>query len=152
LTLSEVSFAWTSAGVFFTWHSLESSSLDPLWSLLYSTLYYSLRCLTLSEISFAWASAGVFFTWPSLESPLLDHLLKYSVWVSQSVSQSVRSVSVRLICFGALGVLNARPLLSNINLTGRYMINSRQGQEKEFLFATASRPVLGLTKPPNQWV
>jgi hypothetical protein len=73
-----------------------SSSLDPLWRLLYSTLYWSRLCsnfywsllhLTFSGISFtgpstgvffARTSTGVFFTWPSLESPLLDPLLESS--------------------------------------------------------------------------
>jgi len=68
----------TSTGVFFTWPSLESSSLDPLWSLLYSTLYWILLHLTLSEVSFFRPSTGAFFTWPSLESPLFDSLLESS--------------------------------------------------------------------------
>jgi hypothetical protein len=36
---------------------------------------------------------------------------------------------------------------------GRSGFNSRQGQERDFfLFATASRPALGPTRPPTQWV
>jgi hypothetical protein len=57
---------------------LKSSSLDPLWSLLYSTLFWSFLHLTLSGVSFTRPSTGVFFTWPSLESPLHDPLLESS--------------------------------------------------------------------------
>jgi hypothetical protein len=44
---SGVFFTRPSTGVFFTWPYLESFSLDPLWSLLFSTLYWSLLHLTL---------------------------------------------------------------------------------------------------------
>jgi hypothetical protein len=73
-----VFFTRHSTGVFFTWPSLESSlldtlvessSLDPLWSLLHSTL---------SGVFFTRHSTGVFFTWPSLESSSLDTLLESS--------------------------------------------------------------------------
>jgi hypothetical protein len=54
---------------------LESSSFDPVWSLLYSTLYWSLHHLTLSGVFFSRPSTGIVFIWPSLESSLLDPLL-----------------------------------------------------------------------------
>jgi hypothetical protein len=66
-------------------YPLLESSLDLLWSLLYSTLYWSILCstldwsllhLTLPGVSFARPSTGVFFTWPFLDSPLLDPLLE----------------------------------------------------------------------------
>jgi hypothetical protein len=60
----------TLSGVFFARPSLESSSLDPLWSLLHLTL------------------SGVFFTWPSLESSVL----------SQSVCRSRRVVWSLHLC------------------------------------------------------
>jgi hypothetical protein len=57
---------------------VESSSLDPLWSFLYSTLYWSLLHLTLSGVFFARPSTGVFFTQLPLESPLFDPFLESS--------------------------------------------------------------------------
>jgi hypothetical protein len=95
LTLSEVFFIRPSTGVFFTWPLLESSlldpllesSLDPLWSLLYSTLYWSLPHLTFSGVFFVRPSTGIFLPWPSgvsFAQPLLEP--SSLVWVSLSLS------------------------------------------------------------------
>jgi len=65
----------TLSGVFFTRLFTEDSSLDLLWSLLYSTFYWNLLQLTISGVFFARPTTGVFFTWHSLEFSLLDLLL-----------------------------------------------------------------------------
>jgi hypothetical protein len=106
LAAGKTVMGFMSWGVFPEWRTclpslpdplLESPSLDPLWSFLCSTLYWSLH-LTLPGIFFTWPylessllgppwgnlhltlpgvflarpSTGIFLAWPSLESPLLD--------------------------------------------------------------------------------
>jgi len=87
---------------------LESSPPDPLWSLLCSTLYWSLLHLTLSGVSFARPSTKVFFTWLSMESSLLDPLLKSSSF------DSLWSLLCSTLCWNLrhltlFGVFFARP-------------------------------------------
>jgi hypothetical protein len=113
LTISGVSFARPSTGVFFTWpylesplldHLLESLSLDPLWILLWSTLYWS-HHLTLSGVSFTRPSTGVFTICPPLNSPLIHHLLEFS-----RLSKSGSQLILRL-CLSAVSVSRLSPVL-----------------------------------------
>jgi len=79
---------------------LKSSSLDSLWSLLYSTLNWSLLHLTLYWSLLHLTHSVVSFTRPSLESPLLDPLLESSS-LSRSKSEllpSLAQVSVSKLC------------------------------------------------------
>jgi hypothetical protein len=61
------------------------------------------------------------------------------------------------ICFCVLGGLGAG-LACAVGIATGYRLNDRGGQSsspgrvKNFLFSTASRPALGLTHPPIQWV
>jgi hypothetical protein len=91
---------------------LESSSLDPLWSLLYSTLYWSLHHLTLSGVSFAR---------PLLESLSLDPLwgLLYSIlyWSLHHLTPSgvsfARPLTGIFITWPSLGSPLLDPLLES---------------------------------------
>jgi len=77
LTLSDVFFIRLTTGVSFARPSLESSSLDPVWNLLYSTLYWNFRYLTFWSLLYSTFYWGV-LVW---------------LWVTcnwQSVSRSVR--------------------------------------------------------------
>jgi hypothetical protein len=90
LTLSEVSFARPSTGVFFTLSFLES---------ICSTLYWSLLHLTLSRVFFTWPSTGVFITWSSLESSSLSQTESELLATdSQPIGRSVLFPSVSLSC------------------------------------------------------
>jgi len=142
----------------------EFFSLDPPWSLLYLTLYWSLH-LTLSGVFFTRPSAGVFsiwpsgvffarpytealFAWPSLESPLLDPVLESPSLILSLVSSEYR---LRYTSRQVIVMIASKPAeiltmyLPNtyderycyINLFGSYAVEkSSLNKQNNFLFLT----------------